>query len=237
MAFVITMAGLSSRFHNAGYRVPKYALEISNVSLLARSVSSFEKYFQTDLFIFVIRDDGFAEAFLKREISLLGITFFRIVVLEKDTLGQAETLFLGLKDYLEDFPIYVFNIDTIRLNFRKTTIADECDGYLEVFRGGGSNWSFVEPGKNKLVLRTTEKDPISDLCSNGLYFFRSHFQLQDAFLSLDRKKDLVKGEIYIAPLYNKLIKCGAIIKFDEILSCNIKFCGTPDEYLKLVKEL
>jgi dTDP-glucose pyrophosphorylase len=237
MAFVITMAGLSSRFHNAGYEVPKYALPIGSMSLLAASVSSFEKYFQSDLFIFVIRGDGFAEAFLKQEISSLGIVSFRILVLERDTLGQAESLFLGLQGYAEDFPIYVFNVDTIRLNFEKTAIEDKCDGYLEVFRGSGSNWSFVEPGKDKLVLRTTEKDPISDLCSDGLYFFRSHFQFQNAFLNLDKKNDLVKGEFYIAPLYNKLIADGAVIKFDEISSCNIKFCGTPAEYLNLVKEL
>ena len=91
---------------------------------------------------------------------------------------------------------YMFNIDTIRHNFKKPSIASSCDGFLEIFRGSGSNWSFVEPGDNYSVIRTTEKDPISNLCSNGLYFFRSHIQFQDAFRSLN-KTDMVKGEFYI----------------------------------------
>ena len=98
--------------------------------------------------------------------------------MQEDTSGQAESLFIGLEDYRNDFPIYVFNIDTIQHNFKKPSIASSCDGFPRNFRGSGSNWSFVEPGDNYSVIRTTEKDPISNLCSNGLYFFAVIFSFK-----------------------------------------------------------
>ncbi len=235
MAFVITMGGLSKRFSEAGYNTPKYALPLGNKTLFEFAVLSFKNYFKTDLFIFVVKSDGFAPEFVKKKIANLGIKSYDIVELQEDTSGQAESLFIGLEDYRDDFPIYVFNIDTIRHNFKKPSIASSCDGFLEIFRGSGSNWSFVEPGDNYSVIRTTEKDPISNLCSNGLYFFRSHIQFQDAFRSLN-KTDMVKGEFYIAPIYNSLINNGADIRYVEVTSDCIDFCGTPSEYLNLMED-
>lgn len=236
MAFVITMAGKSSRFTEAGYTIPKYALPIGDKSLFEASVSSFKDYFSSDLFTFIIRPDGFAKEFVQNELSKLNVKNFKIIELKKDTLGQAESLYLGLKDFHEDFPIWVFNIDTIRHNFKKPEIANVCDGYLEVFIGSGSNWSFVDPGKNQSVLKTTEKEPISNLCSNGLYFFRSHKLFQNYFLNNNLSKDLVKGELYIAPLYNKLINDNCDIRYINVDKDLIDFCGTPQEYIELTSQ-
>jgi hypothetical protein len=38
-------------------------------------------------------------------------------------------------------------------------------------------------------------------------------------------------------LYNKLIRDGMIIKYHKINSTEIDFCGTPDEYINLVKKM
>lgn len=236
MAFIITMAGMSSRFHNAGYKVPKYALELGEQNLFKASVSSFKRYFQSDKFIFVVRNDLFAAEFVGHAVDELGIESFDIIQLERDTLGQAESLSMALNYYSYDFPIYVFNIDTIRHDFIKPKVADLCDGYLEVFRGSGKNWSYVEPGEGDVVKRTAEKQPISDLCSNGLYYFKSSLNFQNIFSMLDKRKDLVNGEYYIAPIYNELIKKGDDIRFHEIPIALIDFCGTPLEYIELQKK-
>ena len=67
MAFVITMGGLSKRFSEAGYNTPKYALPLGNKTLFEFAVSSFKNYFKTDLFIFVVKSDGFAPEFVRRK--------------------------------------------------------------------------------------------------------------------------------------------------------------------------
>jgi dTDP-glucose pyrophosphorylase len=237
MAFIITMAGLSSRFRAAGYEVPKYELPLKGTSMFCEAVSSFKRYFETDRFIFVVRSGDKARHFVESQAQTLGIADYSVFELDCDSRGQAETLYLALQHELEDFPIFVFNIDTIRYNYEKPSFVNECDGYLEVFKGEGSGWSFVRPGEHNIVLETTEKERISELCSNGLYYFRSHKQFSEIFMHATMRNELVKGEFYIAPLYNKLINAGKFIRYFEVSIDALDFCGTPSEYSLLLKKV
>lgn len=236
MAIVITMAGKSQRFKNEGYLLPKYALPVGSSTLFEFAVSSFEKYFEEDLFIFVSLNDGFSESFIYDSVSKLGISNYRIVSLNVETRGQAETLYLALERWQEDFPIYVFNIDTIRKRFVKPENASEIDGLLEVFSGEGDSWSFVESGPNNTVLRTTEKERISNLCSNGLYYFTSHRIFSEFFKECLAQGKKVKGEYYIAPVYNELIRAGLDIRYREVPMESLIFAGVPSEYEDLIKK-
>lgn len=233
---VITMAGLSSRFTRAGYTLPKYALDLHGHTVFEWVIRSFEHYFYSEHFLFVVRPDDFAKAFVTDAVHKLGILRYDIIELERDTRGQAETAYLALQGFTDDFPVTMFNIDTIRYDYRKPEFLDTCDGYLEVFRGDGEHWSFVEPGADALVLRTTEKDRISDLCSDGLYYFKSQFQFRKICEQALSSNNQVKGEFYIAPLYNQLIHTGGVVKYDVIGMDQIDFCGTPDEYQILMKK-
>lgn len=230
------MAGLSSRFYKVGYQVPKYALEIKSMSVFEWAVRSFEKYFDSEPFVFVVRPDNFSQSFVENAVKNLGIRSYEVFCLDRDTRGQAETAYLALRPYSDDFPITIFNIDTIRYDYRKPEFLPECDGYLEVFRGEGEHWSFVEPGMDASVIRTTEKDRISDLCSDGLYYFKSQKQFCRIFEQAIAANDQVKGEFYIAPLYNRLIEAGGTVKYEIIELDQIDFCGTPAEYEALLKK-
>ena len=167
--FVIPMMGKSRRFTEAGYALPKYRLPLHGRTVFFHVVKSFERYFQDDLFLFVVRRDHDVVEFLVRELQALGVKSFHIVELDGDTLGQADSVHRGLQALRSEEAVYVFNIDTIRPGFRKSSLADGAAGYLEVFEGEGEHWSFVEPGPDRSVLRTTEKERISNLCSDGLY--------------------------------------------------------------------
>lgn len=233
---LITMAGLSSRFAKSGYLLPKYALDLQGITMFEWAILSFKSYFDCEHFVFVVRPDKFAQYFVEKTVKKLGIRSYDIFCLEKDTRGQAETAYLALKPHGDDFSVTVFNIDTIRYEYQKPEFLSECDGYLEVFRGAGEHWSFVEPGVSASVVRTTEKERISDLCSDGLYYFKSQLQFCRIFEQVMTANEQVKGEFYIAPLYNRLIKEGGIVKYDVIRPEQIDFCGTPDEYEALVKK-
>ena len=238
---IIPMAGLSSRFFKAGYTVPKYQLDLPNgQNIFEWAISTFENYFLLDKFVFIIRDVYDTYNFVEKYCTKLGIKDFDIIVLDYETRGQAETVALGLRKLdsdIQDQECYIFNIDSKRYNFIKPEIAKSHDGYLEVFKGEGEHWSFIELDDKDNVVRTTEKVRISDLCSDGLYFFKdaSEFLLlvQDA---LDQK-DFVKGELYIAPLYNRMIQRGSRIGYELIERDQISFCGTPSEYLDIYSKL
>lgn len=235
--FIISMAGLSNRFFKAGYDVPKYQLELFGRNVFWYALSSFKNYFDTDLFVIILRDVYKSQDFVKNQMQALGVKNYHIVVLDRETKGQAETVYLGIKDLpQQDESIYIFNIDTFRYNFQKPDFADICDGYLEVFEGEGNHWSFVKPMNDDRVSATAEKERISDLCSDGLYYFKS-VRLFIELFEYAKSQDLyVKGELYIAPMYNLLIKDGKDVRYHVIGKNEVDFCGTPDEYERLKSE-
>lgn len=237
---VIPMAGMSSRFFKSGYKSPKYMLEAHGKTLFEHSVSSFKKYFKAEKFLFIVRDIYETPKFVEEESEMLGISDFEIVVLDRETRGQAETVTLGLEaasDY--DGQITIFNIDTFRPRFEFPPFVEECDSYLEVFKGEGDNWSFAKPlnDKSTLVVKTAEKNPISDLCSTGLYHFRSKNEYLKAYYAYLSKpeSEWEKGELYIAPIYNIIIDNNIPVHYNLISNDEVIFCGTPDEFVGFLK--
>ncbi|ABL98318.1 glycosyltransferase family 2 protein [Shewanella amazonensis] len=237
---VIPMAGLSSRFFNAGYTQPKYMLDAGGMPLFDHALLSFAAYFGTTPFLFIVRDLYDTAAFVKTRCKALGIKDFKIVALEQPTRGQAETVYLGLTDVADTEPLTIFNIDTFRPGFTLPPIADTADGYLEVFKGEGSNWSYAKPAdaKSTRVVQTTEKQPISDLCSTGLYYFRqtADFRLAYETEAARPASEWQKQELYIAPLYNHLIARGKNIHYHLIDASDVIFCGVPEEYQALLAQ-
>lgn len=233
---VIPMAGLSSRFFKAGFEVPKYQLTIDDNYVFDLALKSFENYFDSELFVIVLRDSFDTKRFVEQRLQRLNISNYLIKVLDFETEGQAETVLLGIDNptISDDEPLFIFNIDTFRYNYTKPDFIDECAGYLEVFRGDGDHWSFIKVDTDNKVIRTTEKQRISDLCSDGLYYFASKKLYMTLLATAKQQYMLVNNEFYIAPIYNLLIQQGAEVRYHCIQDHEIDFCGTPDEYKLLV---
>lgn len=231
------MAGLSSRFSKAGYTKPKFQLEIENETMFEWAVKSFKKYFTTDTFLFIAREEDKYKSFLETKIKNLGIKDFRICFLDFQTKGQAETVYEGLIRNLDNIPnegLYIFNIDSKKHNFIEPEWINEVDGYLELFLGHGDHWSFAQLDRESNVLQTAEKNRISDLCSNGLYYFKSFETYRLAYKDMMDNSKFDKGECYIAPMYNFLISNEYVIKGKVVPLSSISFCGTPNEYKDLL---
>jgi hypothetical protein len=215
---VIPMLGRSSRFLDAGYSVPKYQLPLAGETVFSQSVRSFERQFQEQHFLFLVRNDHSAKEFVSKELAKLGLRDYQIIEFSHETRGQAESVMLGH-------------------DFTWPAAAEFGDGFLEVFRGSGSAWSFVEPGTDHAVIRTAEKQRISDLCSNGLYGFAKLEDFRNAYINYDESGCNVNGEQYIAPLYNHLIERGLKIKYRLVGSDMIDHCGVPADYEQLKRTL
>ena len=231
------MAGLSSRFFKAGFEVPKYQLMINDTYVFDLALQSFARYFHSDLFVIILRDCYDSKAFVESRLQALSIEHYLIKVLDYETQGQAETVLLGIDNpaISDDEPVLIFNIDTFRYDYTKPEFIDDCAGYLEVFQGEGSHWSFIAIDDNDKVIRTTEKQRISDLCSDGLYYFSSKALYIDLVDKAKAQNLLVNNELYIAPIYNLLIEQGKEVRYHCIDDSEIDFCGTPDEYTALLR--
>lgn len=235
---VIPMAGLSRRFAEAGHAAPKYMLPLHGRSVFAHAVGSFAAGFETEDFLFIARDIASTAGFIAAECRALGLRRPRIALLTAPTAGQAETVALGLQQagVTAATPLTIFNIDTFRPGFRfpaEPWFAGS-DGYLEVFQGSGANWSYVRPapGTEPVVLETAEKRPISDLCCTGLYHFARAGDFAAA-LAAERTAPSAP-ELYVAPLYNHLIRHGRRIHYQRIDAAEVIFCGVPAEYQALL---
>ncbi|MCC9243382.1 capsular biosynthesis protein [Escherichia coli] len=146
---IIPMAGMSSRFFKAGYSKPKYMLELNGEFLFDLCLKSFKLYFETEHFVFILRDVFNTKSFVLQRIASLGINSYTLITLDKETRGQAETVYLAISKLFNiEQPITIFNIDTIRPNFIFTKFEGENECYIEVFRGDGDNWSFVMPSND-----------------------------------------------------------------------------------------
>ena len=231
---VIPMAGMSRRFTDAGYDRPKYELELHGRTVFSHAVGSFAAYAQRESFLFIVRRDALASDFIARETQRLGLRDVRTIELPVPTLGQADTVRLGLEAANADdaAPLTIFNIDTFRPGFAYPSESwmNVADGYLEVMHGSDPGFSYVLPkdrgSEQARVAQTAEKRVISDLASTGLYWFR---RTKD-FLRAMQEPQSAAGEIYVAPLFNKLLSEGADIRFKQVPVGDVIFCGTPQQY-------
>ncbi|HCE2178905.1 TPA: capsular biosynthesis protein [Vibrio parahaemolyticus] len=235
---VIPMAGLSSRFKRAGFKLPKYMLEAHGLTLFEHSVLSFKSYFNSEKFLFICLDVNDTANFIKEKADSLGINDFEIVCLSEPTAGQAETVALGLEasEASTNERLIIFNIDTFRPGFELPSNfdIDSVDGYLETFIGTGANWSNVVPeahGSSKVSL-TAEKKELSEFCCTGLYMWKNYRLFSYAFYKMKSKpiSELDGHEYYIAPMYNYLIEVGGDVRFSVVSRTEVIFCGVPEEY-------
>ncbi len=234
---IFPMAGLSNRFTQKGYTLPKYMLPLWGGTVFDFAVSSFQPSFETQPFLFIYRETGGVKTFLTERAAALGIRRALFTELVAPTAGQAETVEMGLaaSGTPPEAPLTIFNIDT----FRNPTaspfpIQDGLAGWLEVFKGAGDNWSFVLPeeGEPGIAAKTAEKIPISDLCCTGLY----HFSSSDLFRSalMQERSRPSAPELYVAPIYNHLIASGHRIGYGTVAAEDLVHCGLPHEYEALI---
>jgi dTDP-glucose pyrophosphorylase len=194
-------------------------------------VRPFLKYLNDNKFIFAYREVYNTKNYLEKKLAGYELKNFELVEIQELTRGQAETAYLALSEVDDSNELLIFNIDTFHLDLRLMhfdSVYQDCDGIIEVFYGNGSQWSYAEV-KDNLVVRTKEKEQISNFASNGMYYFKSVGLYKDVFNEAKVQPNIV-SELYVAPMYNIIIKRGGMVKVSEIRSANLVFCGTPEEY-------
>ena len=232
MNIIIMMAGLGSRFQKAGYKVPKYQIEVKGKTLFEWSMISLSDYFNDpeSPFIFIVRKEHNASDFINSECEKLGIENRKIVEIDELTDGQATTAMLAKPYWKEDDGFLVYNIDTYVEAGYLLKEKIEGDGFIPCFNAEGDHWSFVKLDEQGNATEVREKVRISDNCTIGLYYFKTaalYEKIYNEYYSDNSNVEM--SEKYIAPLYNYMIKNGYKIKLDIIPYERVHVLGTPDE--------
>lgn len=231
MNIVITMAGLGSRFREAGYSVPKYRIEAHGKTLFEWSLVSLAGFFAPEnMYVFIVRKEGNSHDFITGMCRKLGFGNYHIIEIDYLTDGQATTALLADKYWDEAQELLIYNIDTYVKPYAMSKKDVRGDGFIPCFHGPGEHWSFVrlDENNNKAV-EVREKQKISDNCTLGAYYFKTARLFSDLYSQFFSGDEGKNGEKYIAPMYNYLIQKGGEVYISIVPKEDVYVLGTPQE--------
>jgi dTDP-glucose pyrophosphorylase len=231
MNIVITMAGLGTRFKEAGYAVPKYRIEAQGRTLFEWSMISLAGFYSKEnRYIFVVRKEDGSADFIREMCAKLGFENHFVIGIDAMTDGQATTAMLAAGLWDKNMPLLVYNIDTFVKPGAMNREELKGDGFIPCFPGKGDHWSFVKLNADGRAVEVREKERISGYCTLGAYYFKTaalYEKLYREFFALP--KSLEKGERYIAPMYNYLIQKGGEVYISVVRERDVFVLGTPAE--------
>ena len=232
------MAGEGSRFAQAGWTTPKPLIELRGVPLFQRAISSVAIEGIDMKYSFIVRQEHIDKQGIDRLIKdiLPEANVFSVL---KTTRGAVETCLVAESAIDDKDAVVVMDCD---LEFRSVRYnelvanalahpADEADaGALVSFESENPRYSYAEIDEDGRVIRTAEKEPISNHALCGAYFFGSGKDFKRVAHQLLVDGTHGKAEFYVSLLYNYLLAEGATVRLAPMEEYHSY--GTPEELLR-----
>ena len=221
---VLPLLGNSSRFREVGINKPKYLLPIAGKSVLHWVIKSFRRI--TTKIVILYRSDQVDPREIEKVCEVFPEIHFEISGFDSVSRGQAESVYFATKKIPEE-SFLVFNGDSFFDSELSLVQARLGSNFISHFSADGNHWSFVKKDSKNRITMIKEKERISDLCSNGLYGFRSSNEYNRFFERIIIKEKIEK-EIYVSQVLQEMIESKIIFTG---LPCSSKYvsCGTPAE--------
>ena len=233
LTVLMPMAGLGSRFAAVGETVPKPLIAVAGLPMFRLALCAVRAEQPDAAVVCVVlaahqRDFGIADRLVAADPAI------QVAIVPELTGGALQTC-LAAEDLVPpDDAVIVLDCD---LTFQAPayferlraihTGHDPAAGVLLSFRSREPRYSFAELAGDR-VLRTAEKQPISDHALIGAYGFgaaRDFFATAHAIVS--RNERTGNGEFYVSSAYNHLIRQGSVIRLVE--ASRYWSMGTPEE--------
>lgn len=228
--YIMPMAGRGSRFKNLGIDVPKPLIEIYGKPFFYWSTRSITKFLDIASLSFVVLQEHIDNFNIDKEIY----KYFpqaNIYALPEVTEGAVITCMEGIKNIIDDLPVIFNDCDhlfksTSLNNFLNNDFDSSISGILITFNSNEAKYSFVGKDDKGNVIRTVEKEVISNEAICGCYYFRN----KDVFLSSANEylKKCNYSEYFTSGVYNVMIENKLIVK-SLSTDFHISF-GVPEEY-------
>lgn len=208
MKILIPMAGEGSRFAKEGYQFPKPLIDVNGKPMIQRVVENLD--FNAE-YIFLVRKQHL-EKYEGLRGTLNQITNGNSKIVEVDGLteGAACTALLA-KDLINtDEDLLIANSDQIieyePQNFLSLRNLTNIDAAVFTFNAVHPKWSFVKTNSRGIITEVAEKNPISNIATCGIYWYRKGSDFVKYAEQMIAKNIRVNNEFYIAPVYNELIQ-------------------------------
>jgi len=224
---LIPIAGRGQRFVDQGYVMPKQLIMVDDTQMIDWSLKSIKNKKDCNL-IFAVRRDHVSNFSLDKILKSRYGNDIKIIIIDKLTRGSVETC-LQAEQYIDnDDPLVVYTLDVFFEPFYDPTNIDKAvNGSILTFKSNNPAYSYAEFDKNKTVLRTAEKEVISENAAVGVYTFTKGTEFVKYAKQMIAENMTTNGEFYVCPLYNLMIEDGCIIKTQDVKKMHLM--GTPEE--------
>jgi dTDP-glucose pyrophosphorylase len=159
-----------------------------------------------------------------------------IVEVDDITEGAACTTLLA-KEYINnETSLLIANSDQfIEWNSGETIysfMSKGVDGGILTFESTHPKWSYVKIDGEGYVSEVAEKNPISNLATVGIYFWRKGSDYVRYAEQMIRENERVNGEFYICPVFNYAIRDNKKIRIRNVEQ--MWGLGTPEDLKNFV---
>ena len=233
----LCLAGLGSRFTNAGYTTPKFLLPMRDgkTPILREIILSFSGI--ENALLVMVFNNRLEDWKPQIEAAIEHLPCPTLVSFISDTKGQAETAFViteTVRTQAPDaitLPILFHNGDTVLygrdLNDCATQLAKHA-GLIDSFAMNSPAYSYVKTDANNIVTEMYEKVVISDRATTGLYGFKD---LETYNTSYQKAAEDWQKEFYISDVYRAMLEAQApILNIHHADADKTLNLGTPTEY-------
>jgi dTDP-glucose pyrophosphorylase len=203
MQIIIPMAGVGSRFSNAGYSLPKPLIDVNGEPMVSCAISSLG--IPDGKLFCLIRKDQFSNDV--RSAILQVAPSATIVEIDYVTAGAAASTLLMTPFIDPDDEVIVANCDQVMKWDSHKIIAAlrEFDGGVATFENTDPKHSYLEVIGGRIV-RFVEKKVISNIALTGIHYWKKASYLIDSANEMIAKNDRsANGEFYISTTYNYMI--------------------------------
>jgi RpiB/LacA/LacB family sugar-phosphate isomerase len=222
---LIPMAGLGSRFSDAGYIMPKQLIMVDGTQMLDWSLKSINK--DNCNLIFAIRQEHISNFSMDKILKNRYGDDIKIVVVDHLTDGSVSTCLLA-KEYIDnDNPLLIYTLDVFFEPYFNPSDLPDSDGFLLTFKSNNDGYSYAQLDNKGYVTKTAEKEVISENAAVGVYGYKSGKMFVKYAEKMINENIRTKGEFYVCPLYNLMIEDGLKVTTQQVEKMHLM--GTPSE--------
>ena len=223
---LVPIAGKGQRFVDDGFHMPKPLIMVDDKHIIDWSFLSINKD-EYDI-VFVVRKEHIYNFGMDTILRNKFGEDIKIVETDKITSGTVASCLLA-KDLINNKQqLVIYTLDVHFQNqFSINAVDKESDGFILTFKANNPAYSYAELDEAGLVLRTAEKEVISENAAVGIYYFKEGSTFVKYAEEMIDKNLRTNNEFYVCPLYNLMIKNGLKVRTAQV--DKMYLMGTPNE--------
>ena len=231
------MAGEGSRFHKEGWKTPKPLINIEGKTLFERAIGSVSNPEIPMKYSLIVRQEHIDDYGIDQRIKAL-LPSANIFSVKQTTRGAVETCLMAESAIRPDDAVIVMDCDLefrskkfieIILDILSQPTEKVTGGALVSFTSDNPRYSYAAVKDNDIVIRTAEKEVISNHALCGAYFFSSGQCFLQAAHRLLGEQNFQKPEFYVSLLYNYLLDNHETVRLATMEEYHSY--GTPEELM------